>query len=324
MEFIRPEAEFTPPEQEYTPVGSGQEAPGQPKKRRLRRLAAAAAGLVLLTAGVIAAQKAPAPVQQIPTTSEELRLPPETLPEPDVQGVMVLFSSKAKGTLLFSQPERLLSVRVTVWETVLDMAAEEYEIPLGEIAGGEYHIPAFELWDIYMNNQEKYDETGSFPEPELRVTLHYDSNGEEAELQKSFSFREEQGWSVMYYGEELEPTEYVYPGYFVVRTYGSEKVTDILLGGDEALLPGQMRLTVDFDGYSPPAEDFRMELRQWENFRTEENGETVPAGLSYQTVVFLPRPDNLPQSGERVARFTVSQQLENYDCLWITEVEVRY
>lgn len=324
MEFIRPEAEFTTPEEEYTPVGTGQEDACQPKKRRLRRLAAAAAGLVLLTAGAFAAPKAPAPVQPIPTTSVEVNAPTETLPEPDVEGIMVLFSSKAKGTLLFSQPERIRSVHATVWETVLDMAAQEYEIPLSEIADGEYHIPAFELWDIYMNNQEQYDETGSFPRPELRVTLLCDGNEGETEIQKSFSFREEQGWSVVYYKEDFEPTEYVYPGYFVVRTYGSGKVTDILLDGDEILLPGQMRLTVDFDGVSPSPEDFQVELREWENFRTDENGETVPAGLSYQTVVLIPRPENLPESGERIARFTVSQQLENYDYLWITEVEVRY
>ena len=44
----------------------------------------------------------------------------------------------------------------------------------------------------------------------------------------------------------------------------------------------------------------------------------------YQTVVIIPRPEDLPETGDHIARFTVSQELVNYDYLWVTETEVPY
>lgn len=335
MEFTRPGEEYTPPAAEFTPVSSSQEFPKKPRKRLLRRLAAAFAGLTLLAAGAVAARPTqpaealPPPRVEVQTPTEPsvppttLPAPTEPLPEPDVEGVMVLFSSEAKGILLFSQPERIRSVHATVWETVLEMAVEEYEIPADEIAGGEYRIPAFELWDIYMNSREKYDETGKFPTPELRVTVVYDGDAGERELQKSFPFREEQGWGVMYYQESLEPSEYVFPGYFVVRTYTSSEKTDLLTDENEPLLPGQMRLQVSVEGESISPDSFRVEYREPEGYRVDESGESIPV-VSYQTVVFVPKPENLPETGTGIARFTVSQQLKNYDYLWVSEVEVPF
>ena len=55
----------------------------------------------------------------------------------------------------------------------------------------------------------------------------------------------------------------------------------------------------------------------------DESGESIPV-VSYQTVVFVPKPENLPETGTGIARFTVSQQLKNYDYLWVSEVEVPF
>ena len=61
-----------------------------------------------------------------------------------------------------------------------------------------------------------------------------------------------------------------------------------------------------------------------ESYRTDENGEQIFAGMWYQTLVIIPRPEDLPETGDHIARFTVSQPLVNYDYLWVTETEVPY
>lgn len=338
LEFTPPEAEFTPPEAEFTSTGAEEKTDFKWSKRRVRRLAAALMCLTVLTAGVQAGRKSqvlvteppteppaetPTVVTEAPLETEPLTQPAPELP-PDADAVLVQFSSRIEGLLLFSQPQNIHSVTATVWDTCLDRAETEYEIPTNEIQNGQYQIPAFDLGDIYLAHRSEYDETQSFPKMELRLDVEYTHEGKEELLQKTFLPKEEQGWSIQYCSQTLEANEYTFPGCFVLRTYSSTEKTEIVTDDSRPLLPGQLRLAVQLDGVTLSPEVFQIRLLENESYRTDENGEQVFAGMWYQTVVIIPKPENLPETGTNVARFTVSQQLVNYDYLWCTEMEVPY
>lgn len=341
LEFAPPEAEFTPPGPEFTPIGEA-EAPSdaQRGRHRIRRLAAAAACLVVLSAGVLGAKQAPAvpPVEltTVPTVTEAPpvteppteTVPPPTQPAPDVDAVLVQFSSKVAGRLLFSQPEAVNSISVTVWNTLLDQAEEEYTVPTDEIQSGEYSIPGFHLDDLYLANREKYDTNNSYPQVELRLSMEYTHDGNTESLQKTFLPKQEQGWSIQYYPQDLEASEYVYPGCFVLRTYSSTEKTEFITDESQPLLPGQMRLSAVLGDVTLSPETFQVLMREFPSLRMDDNGETVPGEMLYQTVVIIPKPEDLPEhlpeTGYSTARFTVSQQLVHYDYLWSMETHVPY
>ena len=333
LEFTPPAAEFTPPAAEFTPTGAeAQTDPGQPKKR-VRRLAAAIMCLAVLTAGVQAGKKSQVLVTEPPTEPPAVtQIPLETVPPtqptpelpPDADAVLVQFSSRIEGLLLFSRPQDIQSVSVTLWDTCLDRAETEFEIPVTEIQGGSYRLPAFDLGDMYMAHQAEYMQAEGFPEAELRLSLVYTHEGKEEQLQKDFQPMPEQGWSIQYYSQTLEANEYTFPGCFVLRTYSAGEKTEIVTDENQSLLPGQLRLTVQLDGRTLSPEVFQIRLLENESYRTDENGEQVFAGMWYQTVVIIPRPEDLPETGDHIARFTVSQELVNYDYLWVTETEVPF
>ena len=334
LEFTPPEAEFTPPAAEFTPTGTEEKTDSRHTKRRARRLAAAVACLALLTTGVLSGKEAPASAP-IPATEPPpvIEAPPETVPAttqpvpppaPDADAILVQFSSRIESLLLFSQPQNIHSVTATVWDTCLDRAEMEYEIPAAEIQGGSYRLPAFDLGDIYLAHRAEYDQAQGFPDTELRLPMVYTYNGEEATLQKDFPPKHEQGWGIQYYSQTLEANEYTFPGCFVLRTYSSEEKTEIVTEESQPLLPGQLRLTVQLDDVTLSPEVFQIRLLENESYRTDENGEQVFAGMWYQTLVIIPRPEDLPETGDHIARFTVSQQLVNYDYLWVTETEIPY
>lgn len=334
LEFTPPEAEFTPPEAEFTSTGAEEKTESKWSKRRVRRLAAALMCLAVLTAGVQAGRKSQVPVTEPPTealtavTESPLETEPATQPAPelppDADAVLVQFSSRVEGLLLFSQPQNIRSVTVTLWDTCLDRAETEYEIPVSQIENGEYRLPAFDLGDMYLAHREEYDQAQGFPEAELRLSLVYTHNSRETTLQKDFQPKHEQGWSIQYCSQTLEANEYTFPGCFVLRTYSSMEKTEIVTDNNRPLLPGQLRLTAQLNGIVLSPEVFQVRLLEDESYRTDENGEQVFAGMWYQTVVIIPKPDNLPETGTNIARFTVSQQLVNYDYLWVTETEVSY
>lgn len=334
LEFTPPAAEFTPPEAEFTPTGPEEKTDPRHTKRRARRLAAAFACLALLTTGVMAGKKVPAqspsPATDPPAVTEA---PPETVPAttqpvpapaPDADAILVQFSSRIEGLLLFSQPQDIQSVSVTLWDTCLDRAETEFEIPVSQIESGEYRLPAFDLGDMYMAHQAEYMQAEGFPEVELRLSLVYTHAGKEEQLQKDFQPMPEQGWSIQYYSQTLEANEYTFPGCFVLRTYSAGEKTEIVTDENQPLLPGQLRLAVQLDGRTLSPEVFQIRLLENESYRTDENGEQVFAGMWYQTVVIIPRPEDLPETGDHIARFTVSQELVNYDYLWVTETEVPF
>ena len=333
LEFTPPAAEFTPPAAEFTPTGAeAQTDPGQPKKR-VRRLAAAIMCLAVLTAGVQAGKKSQVLVTEPPTEPPAVtQIPLETVPPtqptpelpPDADAVLVQFSSRIEGLLLFSRPQDIQSVSVTLWDTCLDRAETEFEIPVSQIESGEYRLPAFDLGDMYMAHQAEYMQAEGFPEAELRLSLVYTHEGKEEQLQKDFQPMPEQGWSIQYYSQTLEANEYTFPGCFVLRTYSAGEKTEIVTDENQSLLPGQLRLTVQLDGRTLSPEVFQIRLLENESYRTDENGEQVFAGMWYQTVVIIPRPEDLPETGDHIARFTVSQELVNYDYLWVTETEVPF
>lgn len=334
LEFTPPAAEFTPPEAEFTPTGVEEKTDPRHTKRRARRLAAAFACLALLTTGVMAGKKVPAqspsPATDPPAVTEA---PPETVPAttqpvpapaPDADAILVQFSSRIEGLLLFSQPQDIQSVSVTLWDTCLDRAETEFEIPVSQIESGEYRLPAFDLGDMYMAHQAEYMQAEGFPEVELRLSLVYTHAGKEEQLRKDFLPKPEQGWGIQYYSQTLEANEYTFPGCFVLRTYSAGEKTEIVTDENQPLLPGQLRLAVQLDGRTLSPEVFQIRLLENESYRTDENGEQVFAGMWYQTVVIIPRPEDLPETGDHIARFTVSQELVNYDYLWVTETEVPF
>lgn len=334
LEFTPPAAEFTPPEAEFTPTGPEEKTDPRHTKRRARRLAAAFACLALLTTGVMAGKKVPAqspsPATDPPAVTEA---PPETVPAttqpvpapaPDADAILVQFSSRIEGLLLFSQPQDIQSVSVTLWDTCLDRAETEFEIPVSQIESGEYRLPAFDLGDMYMAHQAEYMQAEGFPEVELRLSLVYTHAGKEEQLRKDFLPKPEQGWGIQYYSQTLEANEYTFPGCFVLRTYSAGEKTEIVTDENQPLLPGQLRLAVQLDGRTLSPEVFQIRLLENESYRTDENGEQVFAGMWYQTVVIIPRPEDLPETGDHIARFTVSQELVNYDYLWVTETEVPF
>ena len=334
LEFTPPAAEFTPPEAEFTPTGVKKKTDPRHTKRRARRLAAAFACLALLTTGVMAGKKVPAQSPSPATDpSAVTEAPPETVPAttqpvpapaPDADAILVQFSSRIEGLLLFSRPQDIQSVSVTLWDTCLDRAETEFEIPVTEIQGGSYRLPAFDLGDMYMAHQAEYMQAEGFPEAELRLSLVYTYAGKEEQLQKDFQPMPEQGWGIQYYSQTLEANEYTFPGCFVLRTYSAGEKTEIVTDENQSLLPGQLLLTVQLDGRTLSPEVFQIRLLENESYRTDENGEQVFAGMWYQTVVIIPRPEDLPETGDHIARFTVSQELVNYDYLWVTETEVPY
>ena len=334
LEFTPPAAEFTPPEAEFTPTGPEEKTDPRHTKRRARRLAAAFACLALLTTGVMAGKKVPAqspsPATDPPAVTEA---PPETVPAttqpvpapaPDADAILVQFSSRIEGLLLFSQPQDIQSVSVTLWDTCLDRAETEFEIPVSQIESGEYRLPAFDLGDMYMAHQAEYMQAEGFPEVELRLSLVYTHAGKEEQLRKDFLPKPEQGWGIQYYSQTLEANEYTFPGCFVLRTYSAGEKTEIVTDENQPLLPGQLRLAVQLDGRTLSPEVFQIRLLENESYRTDENGEQVFAGMWYQTVVIIPRPEDLPETGDHIARFTVSQPLVNYDYLWVTKTEIPY
>lgn len=334
LEFTPPAAEFTPPEAEFTPTGPEEKTDPRHTKRRPRRLAAAFACLALLTTGVMAGKKVPAQSPSPATDpSAVTEAPPETVPAttqpipapaPDADAILVQFSSRIEGLLRFSRPQDIRSVSVTLWDTCLDRAETEYEIPTNEIKNGQYQIPAFDLGDIYLAHRSEYDEAQSFPEIELRLDVDYTYAGKEELIQKTFLPKQEQGWGIQYYSQTLEANEYTFPGCFVLRTYSAGEKTEIVTDENQSLLPWQLRLTVQLDGRTLSPESYQVQLLENESYRTDENGEEVFAGMWYQTVVIIPRPEDLPETGDYIARFTVSQELVNYDYLWVTETEVPY
>lgn len=333
LEFTPPAAEFTPPAAEFTPTGAeAQTDPGQPKKR-VRRLAAAIMCLAVLTAGVQAGKKSQVLVTEPPTEPPAVtQIPLETVPPtqptpelpPDADAVLVQFSSRIEGLLLFSQPQDIQSVSVTLWDTCLDRAETEFEIPVSQIESGKYQLPAFDLGDMYMAHQAEYMQADGFPEVELRLSLVYTHESKEEQLRKDFQPKPEQGWGIQYYSQTLEANEYTFPGCFVLRTYSAGEKTEIVTDENQSLLPGQLLLTVQLDGRTLSPEVFQIRLLENESYRTDENGEQVFAGMWYQTVVIIPRPEDLPETGDHIARFTVSQELVNYDYLWVTETEVPF
>ena len=121
----------------------------------------------------------------------------------------------------------------------------------------------------------------------------------------------------------LRPAPAPAPDADAILVQFSSRIEGLLLFS-QPLLPGQLRLTVQLDDVTLSPEVFQVRLLENESYRTDENGEQIFAGMWYQTLVIIPRPEDLPETGEHIARFTVSQQLVNYDYLWVTETEVPY
>lgn len=338
LEFTPPEAEFTPPGAEFTPTGAEAQTDSPRSKKSVRRLAAAVMCLAVLSIGVLTEQKSqvldtlsptvpatePPPVTQAPPETVPATTQPLPAPTPDADAILVQFSSRVEGLLLFSQPQDIRSVTVTIWDTCLNRTETEYEIPVSQIENGEYRLPAFDLGDMYMAHQAEYMQVEGSPEVELRLSLVYTHEGREEQLQKDFQPKHEQGWGIQYCSQTLEANEYTFPGCFVLRTYSSMEKTEIVTDESQTLLPGQLRLTVQLDEITLSPEVFQIRLLEGESYRTDENGEQVFTGMWYQTVVIIPKPEGLPETGDHIARLTVSQQLVNYDYLWVTETEVPY
>lgn len=330
QEFAPPEGEFTPLPPEFSPVSTP--APARERRKRRYSFALAAIACAGLVFGLL---KNPAP-----ETSPTLPLEPVTEPtqamevtqaatapapaEPGCEIVLIAFSSEIQGKLLLQGTQSILEVRVELWDTLMDSLEREYRVPREDIDGGIYTIPTFFTDELYEKYPQQYEAAGILPDPELRVSIRYRAEEGEQTLLLRQHAQQEQGWGVTYYPVDTPPSEYTYPGCFVLRTYPSGKKVSVIADDPAQTDAEAIRVTVELEGQRISPESFRTEVLELESFRYDENGNPVPDGVRYQTVLIVPRPEAFPENGGNTAVITVSQPLEHYDMEWTVQKELPY
>ena len=327
----KPETEFTPPLPEFPPVPAP--AVEMPKKRRRKRFAFYV-GAVLLYGWILLgngkaepARPAVETLPAVPTVEAAPTSVPQTTTEPEpilaIPGCDVIFfsfSSEMHGKLLLHDTDTLLSVRAELWDTAADSLEIAWDVPEEAIAAGEFIIPAYNESEIYFNHQAHYAETNTFPNPELRVFLHYQGTDREETLTLTQRPQYEQGWSLRYFPENTPATEYTYPGYFALVTYDSMEQVNVVFDAPDQLAEGGIRVSGEAGGYRFTAEDCRVEVLERVGYRVDDS----TLVKSYRTVLLLRRPADLPENSGGIAHFTVTQPLEHYDIIWETQLEIPY
>lgn len=327
----KPETEFTPPLPEFPPIPAP--AVEMPKKRRKKRFLYYVGALLLygwILLGNGKAEPVPPPAQTLPTVpvieAAPTSAPPatvETEPAPAVPSCDVIyfgFSSQMNGKLLLHDTQTLLDVRAELWDTATDNLEIAWEVPEEAIEAGEFIIPAYDEAEIYRSHQAHYDETNTFPSPELRVFLRYQGAEGEETLTLTQRPQYEQGWSLRYFPENTPATEYTYPGCFALVTYDSMEQVSVVFDDPAQLASDAIRVSGEAGGYRFTAEDCQVEVLEREGYRTDDS---TPI-KSYRTVLLLPRPADLPENSGGIAYFTVTQPLKHYDIIWETQLEIPY
>ena len=237
-----PEREFSPPrpEAEFSPVGSQQEMPRRERKKRKLRTPAFVVMLVILllmlrppvlpglpqlpipTEEPPAATPLPAPeptAAPAPTPTPEPTPAPTPEPEPGYQVLYFQFSHAHYGRLSFTRPEAFRSVHLEIWEPYLDLTVASFDLTPEDIADGEYLLPMQSTGDVFEAHMDEYLAQDLWPEGLiLRGTVSYEKDGELVEESFTREPDYEHGWSLRWWPEDTEPSDWTFPGCFVKIT----------------------------------------------------------------------------------------------------------
>lgn len=340
-----PAAEYTPPLPEFTPVGVTVPAEDKPKRRRFRFLLYIAAAALLVwivfgggavtpsagdTADVPPAAVTPVPEEAEPeptpaATPEPTAAPtptpePTPVPEPRCEIVLIGFSATFGGRVYFYDQEPVTKATARLVEPILDVTIWESEIPLEDVAAGEYTLPEIELHPVYFEHMDEYDALGTYPQDaDIYVTITYDAGEGEQTLEFTQRSKQEQGWSVRYWPESDIATQYSYPGCFGFITYEGFDLNTIVIDDADAVEDGviSVKLTLP-DGRVIEPDDAAIDVR--ESQVSLEDGSTTSM---YTVWVIMPLPDGLPE-GSGTAHAEITQYLRGYDRIWTTERDVDF
>ena len=355
-EFPGPGAEFAPPAEEFPPVPAP-EGPsgGRRRKSRLLKLAAAAVMLAVLIVPGQRAFSGPAPVPTAiaeptqaprveptaPTTEEPAPSPttapsptasptptPEPTPspapeKPEAEIVCMSFSDTLEGSVFFKGTRDILSARVEVWDSVLEIPCGlSYELSREEIDAGRFDLPTIPMDRIYTENRKAYDDAGAWwPEPELRLTWsRRDETGETVEDTMIMPNSYELGWSIRYWGPEVEESEYAAPDTFGLSTYESETPVSIALSDELPAERGAITVSVTVNGVkvTPEMAEVYAFMRDIWGERVDDDS---AEGYYYGRVGFR-RDPSWPEHG--TAHFTVREYLRGFDYVWTAERDLEY
>ena len=346
---IPEEQEFHPPraEAEFSPPGStaGDAAPRK-RRRRWRWLVAA----VLLSAAVYA-RRSPAPpvVEALPTPVPTAEATPEPTPEatptptpeptpsptpeptpspepespvPELTLHFFSFSHEHHGHVTLRNTQALLSARVTVRETALDLLVYEHELDASEIAEGEFELPMLSTGDVFMEHLEEYDARSAWPDFELTVELLYEGeNGAEEQLTQTMAAEFELGFGLSYWDydwDDQRPRDS-----FIVIPYEEIEGIRYVINDPEAVTdPLTVSVDISCDGRHAAPEEYETILyRDAYELYDPETGEYVPTE-TFTNQLVLRRPAWMPEHGS--VKFTLTQYLASTGALWTTEREVEY
>lgn len=172
------------------------------KKRTKFKKAQAAAVSALLLAGILTLAPtgrtlpppdAPGTPNAQPTeatqapdmTQEPTVLTSEAFTElepPHIELYPITMASEFTGVISVSEPERVLGMTVSVWETTQERMLTELEIPDVKYKTGVVPLPEWSFWDDYMEHEAEYDGSmldGGNYRQQLRAQVSYDvGNGE--------------------------------------------------------------------------------------------------------------------------------------------------
>ncbi len=350
-EYPGPGAEYAPPAEEFPPVPGPERPSGSRRKSRLLKLAAAAVMLAVLIgpgsrtfsgpvpAPAVAAEPAQAPGMESTAApaAEPTRAPtpepsqpptaaptPSPAPEkPEAEIICVSFSDTLEGSVFFKGTQDILAARVEIWDSVLDIpCGPDYEISREEIDAGRFDLPTVLMDRIYTENRKAYEDAGAWwPEPEMRLTWsRRNEAGETVEETLVQPNSYELGWSIRYWGPEVEASEYAAPDTFGLSTYESETPVSIALSDDLPAERGGVTVSVTVNGVKVTpdmVEVYTFKRDLWGERVDDDSAE----GFYYGRVWFR-RDPSWPEHG--TAHFTVREYLKGFDYVWVAERDLEY
>lgn len=328
-EFRSGKSEFSPLPPEFPERAP--RFPGEPRRKRLFMLAAAALVLAML---ILPRRQTPeempaltqTPAAAVPTTEPDLP-PQEPAPvytepaitepavtepaaPPECMPIFFAFSDSLRAKLIFTGTEAIRSVRAELWDAAGDTPEQTWEVPAEAIAQGEYTLPdMMGVFDMYMAHHDDYNPTDPFPVPELRVFLTVQAEGGEAAVTYTQSVSEEHGWGVRVRDGELR-----------FQSYESYEPLSILVGASDwqqqldQLRAGEFLLMIQLNGTQVSEADCTITADE-DTWQTAD-GEDITFHYVSLTV---------PQQGSTGnASVTVFQKLAGYDLIWTETVELNY
>ncbi|MBQ6430697.1 MAG: hypothetical protein IJJ99_02310 [Oscillospiraceae bacterium] len=162
----------------------------QKKRTRIKKGQAAVAGAALL-AGILllspVGRTLPAPGDAAPPA------PTETIPEtqivetteafvelepPVIELYPITVASELYGVVTIPEPERVLGLTISVWETTQERELFEIEVPEGKYKNGSLPLLEWCFWDDYKEHADEYEGSmldGGNYRQQLRAEVSYDA-----------------------------------------------------------------------------------------------------------------------------------------------------